>query len=73
MTDLATDIAGRVLTVDAAPGKPIAAGDTVIVVEAMKMEIAILAEHAGMVAAVMVAVDQMIEEGQVIARIEPAA
>jgi biotin carboxyl carrier protein len=73
MTDLATDIAGRVLTVNAAPGSPIAAGDTVIVVEAMKMEIAILAEHAGMVAAVMVAVDQMIEEGQVIARIEPAA
>jgi biotin carboxyl carrier protein len=72
MTDLATDIAGRVLTVRKAPGDTVRAGEAVIVVEAMKMEIAILAEHDGVIDAVLVRVDEMIDEDRIIARIRPA-
>jgi biotin carboxyl carrier protein len=73
MTDLATDIAGRVMSIAKAPGDPVSAGEAVIVVEAMKMEIGIVAEADGVVDAVLVAVDQMIDEDQVIARIRSAS
>lgn len=67
-----TDIAGTVFKILKAPGDGVAAGETVIIVEAMKMEIAIASEEDGRIASIDVAPDDMIEEDQVIATLEDA-
>ncbi|MGE3772644.1 MAG: urea carboxylase [Gammaproteobacteria bacterium] len=50
---VSTQVHGSVWQVLVAPGQCVAAGDTLVVVESMKMEIAIAAEHAGKVARVL--------------------
>lgn len=67
---IVTDIAGNVFKVLKAPGDHVAAGETVIIVEAMKMEIAIAAEEAGRLASVDVAEGDAVEEDQTVATLE---
>lgn len=67
---IVTDIAGNVFKVLKAPGDNVAEGETVIVVEAMKMEIAIAAEEAGRLASVDVAEGDAVEEDQTVATLE---
>ena len=45
-------------------------GDTIIIVESMKMEIPVEAEAAGTVRKLLVAVGEQIAEGQAVAEIE---
>lgn len=71
--DICTDTAGRVMELLKAPGDRVEAGETVMTVEAMKMEIPIAAERAGVIAAIAVAVDQMVEEDQAVASMDPDA
>ena len=49
------------LTVDV--GDAVALGDTVILLESMKMEIPVISEHTGTVSAVKVAVGDVVQEG----------
>ena len=42
-------VTGSVWQISVAPGTRVAAGDTLVIVEAMKMEVLILAEHAAVV------------------------
>ena len=48
-------------------GQSVQAGDTVIVIEAMKMEIPVVAPEAGTVASIDVAVGDAVESGAVLA------
>ena len=62
---------GRVVTVPVAIGETIEAGQTVVVLEAMKMENEIRAESSGRVALVDVAAGENVDIGQRLVRIEP--
>ncbi len=61
---------GTVLRVDAKSGEPIAAGQPVITLEAMKMEHQIVSPAAGIVAALNVTPGRQVEAGAVLAVIE---
>src|SRR5689334_13906907 len=61
---LAAPMPGSVLRVDAAPGDAVSAGDAVVVLEAMKMELAVQAPAAGVVRAVHVQPGDVVSAGQ---------
>ncbi|MFD7299042.1 carboxyl transferase domain-containing protein [Streptomyces sp. NPDC059897] len=56
-------MAGTVVAVEAEPGRLVAAGATLLVLEAMKMEHVVRAEHAGVVRAVRAAIGETVGEG----------
>lgn len=56
-----------ILKIEVAPGDRVEEGDTLIVLESMKMEIPVSAPRAGTVAAILVQEKQIVEEGQKIA------
>ena len=70
MITIASPIAGLVAAIEVAEGAAIEAGDTIIIVESMKMEIPVEAEAAGTVRKLLVAVGEQIAEGQAVAEIE---
>lgn len=51
-------------------GDTVSDGDTLVILESMKMEIPVLAEEAGVVAQLKVAEGDVIQEGDLIAVIE---
>jgi acetyl-CoA carboxylase biotin carboxyl carrier protein len=53
-------------------GAALGAGDEIVVLESMKMEIPVVAPVAGTVAEIRVAPDDVVQEGDVIAVIDPA-
>jgi acetyl-CoA carboxylase carboxyltransferase component len=57
----------------AAPGAPLAAGQAVVVLEAMKMEHELVAEAPGRLTALHVAVGDTVDEGQPVAELEAGA
>ena len=59
--------AGKVFKVEASVGQAVKAGDPVIILEAMKMEIPVVAPQDGTVASVNVAVGDAVESGDVLA------
>jgi biotin carboxyl carrier protein len=60
----------NVWKVVAAEGDAVADGDTLVILESMKMEIPVLAEGAGRLARLAVAEGDVIQEGDLIAVIE---
>ncbi len=60
---------GRVLAVDVAPGQAVAAGDRLLVLEAMKMEHRISARAAGVVGAVHVGEGDQVADGMLLVEI----
>ena len=63
---------GRVLALDVSVGQTVAAGDRLLVLEAMKMEHRLTAKLAGMVSAVHVAEGDQVGDGMVLVEIEGA-
>lgn len=59
--------AGKVFKVEASVGQSVKKGDAVIIIEAMKMEIPVVAPEDGTVASIDVAVGDAIEAGAVLA------
>ena len=59
--------AGKVFKIEANVGQSVQAGDAVVIIEAMKMEIPVVAPEAGTVASINVAVGDAIESGAVLA------
>jgi len=64
---------GLVVSLPRATGETVAAGDVVVVLEAMKMEHEVPAGAAGTVAAVAVTVGESVDEGQLLATLAPGA
>jgi glutaconyl-CoA/methylmalonyl-CoA decarboxylase subunit gamma len=61
---IVSQLAGTVVSVAVAVGEAVNAGDTLLIIEAMKMNTSIVAPRAGTVATVAVAAGAVIEEGQ---------
>lgn len=59
--------AGKVFKLEANVGQTVKKGDTVVIIEAMKMEIPVVAPEDGTVASINVAVGDAIESGAVLA------
>jgi biotin carboxyl carrier protein len=68
--EIKAQITGVVFQVTARPGDAVAAGDPVIVLESMKMEIPVEAPRAGSVAEMRVAEGQTVHEGETVAVLE---
>jgi biotin carboxyl carrier protein len=63
-------ITGKIISVDVKVGDVVKEGDTICVLESMKMENPILAPVDGTVTGVSVVVDQVVKPGEAIAVIE---
>ena len=61
---------GRVVLVQAAPGQAVNAGDVVLVIEAMKMELALKAPRDGVVAEIRAVAGEFVEADAVLASLE---
>lgn len=59
--------AGKVFKIEASVGQTVKRGDAVVIIEAMKMEIPVVAPEDGTVASVDVAVGDAVEAGHVLA------
>ena len=59
--------AGKVFKIEANVGQSVKKGDAVVIIEAMKMEIPVVAPEDGTVASIEVAVGDAIESGAVLA------
>jgi biotin carboxyl carrier protein len=62
-----SELNAMVWKIEVAAGQRVAAGDTLIVLEAMKMEIPVSAPRDATVAAILVAEKQMVAEGEALA------
>jgi acetyl-CoA carboxylase biotin carboxyl carrier protein len=51
------------------PGSAVAAGDALVILESMKMEIPVLTEHAGVVRELHVVEGEVLQEGDLIATV----
>ena len=58
---------GKILSVDKKIGDSVEAGQTIMILEAMKMENEIVAPQAGTIASMNVTVGQAVEAGEVLA------
>lgn len=70
--DVRAPLPARVVRVQAELGQVVTQGETLAVVEVMKMEIALTAPSAGTVAEILAAPDDMVAEGAVLVRLEQA-
>ena len=68
--DVLAEIAANVWQVPAAAGQVVAEGDTIAILESMKMEIPVLAEETGSVVKLHVAEGDVVQEGDLLAEIE---
>ncbi|MBS0320198.1 MAG: biotin/lipoyl-binding carrier protein [Proteobacteria bacterium] len=65
--ELKADVTGSVWKILATAGQQLAPGDTVMILESMKMEIPVIAEDGGTVAEIRVTEGSPVTEGQVVA------
>lgn len=65
--EVTASVPGKICKIEANVGAAVKAGDTVLVLEAMKMEISVVAPQDGTVASVNVAVGDAVESGDVLA------
>jgi acetyl-CoA carboxylase biotin carboxyl carrier protein len=63
VAEVAAHIAGVVWKIECAVGDQVAEGDTVVVLESMKMEMPVEAEEAGTVTEIRCAEGQAVQEG----------
>ena len=62
-----------VVSINTEPGQTVAKGDTLLVLEAMKMEMRVTAPVAGAVAAIEVSRNEQVDAGSALVRLKPAA
>ena len=65
--EITASVPGKVFKVEAAVGQAVKAGDNVVILESMKMEIPVVAPEDGTIASINVAVSDAIENGDVLA------
>ena len=69
-TEVRSDIAGKVWKIEAAIGDALAADDTILILESMKMEIPVAAPVGGRLVEIQVAEEDVVGEGDVVAVLE---
>lgn len=67
MHEIRAEITANVWMVTAEEGRMVAEGDEICILESMKMEIPVLAEEAGVIGEISVAVGDVVREGDIIA------
>jgi acetyl-CoA carboxylase biotin carboxyl carrier protein len=70
VAEVRAEMVANVWKVVAAEGDSVADGDTLVILESMKMEIPVLAEDAGTITTLAVAEGDVVQEGDLIAVIE---
>jgi acetyl-CoA carboxylase biotin carboxyl carrier protein len=70
VAELRAEMVANVWKVVASQGDAVAEGDTIVILESMKMEIPVLAECAGTLRELSVSEGQVVQEGDVIAVID---
>ena len=70
MAEVRAEMVANVWKVIAAEGQQIGAGDTLVILESMKMEIPVLAEDTGTLSKLNVAEGDVVQEGDLIAVID---
>jgi len=65
-----TEVAGRVCALPLEAGASVGDGEDIAFVEAMKMEIPVASPAAGKLKSLLVAIDDMVAEGQIVAIVE---
>ncbi len=70
MSEVRAEMVANVWKVVAAEGETVADGDTLVILESMKMEIPVLAEDPGTLTKLAVAEGDVVQEGDLIAVIE---
>ncbi|MGZ4460744.1 MAG: biotin/lipoyl-binding carrier protein [Nocardioidaceae bacterium] len=68
--DIVAEMAANVMKVVVSAGQAVAAGDTVVLLESMKMEIPVLTERAGTIAAVKVSEGDVVQEGDILVTVD---
>ena len=67
MAEVLAEMVANVWKIVASQGDAVAEGDTIVILESMKMEIPVLAESAGTLTELRVTEGQVVQEGDVIA------
>jgi acetyl-CoA carboxylase biotin carboxyl carrier protein len=70
MSEVRAEMVANVWKVVAAEGDAVADGDTLVILESMKMEIPVLAEDSGTLTTLAVAEGDVVQEGDLIAVID---
>ena len=68
--EVKSEITGTVWQVKSRPGDKVESGDTLVVIESMKMEIPVITEDPGKVKEILVKEKDPVAEGQVVAILE---
>lgn len=68
--DINSEMTGSIWKILVAAGQQVAEGDTLILIEAMKMEIPVVATDAGTVSEILVAEGDMVSDGDIVIRLE---
>ena len=65
--EISASVPGKICKVEVSVGQAVKAGDTVVIVESMKMEIPVVAPQDGTIASVNVAAGGAVESGDILA------
>jgi acetyl-CoA carboxylase biotin carboxyl carrier protein len=65
-TEICAEMVANVIQIVVGPDDEVAAGATLLVLESMKMEIPVLAEHGGTVTEVRVTEGDVVQEGDIL-------
>ena len=68
--EIKSEITGTVWKLQTQPGERVEEGDTLIVIESMKMEIPVISTEDGKLVEILVKEEQPVSEGQAVAVIE---
>lgn len=68
--EIRAEMVSSVWKVLVSPGTKVRAGDTLVILESMKMEIPVLTERSGMVKELHVVEGEVLQEGDLIATVE---
>ncbi len=69
MPEIRADMVANVMEIYVSEGDTVAIGDTIVLLESMKMEIPVIAENAGTVTRVAVSIGDVVQEGDLIIEI----
>ena len=70
MADVVAEMVANVWRVLVSPGETVAAGDPLVILESMKMEIPVISDSAGTVTSLAVNEGDVVQEGDLIAVID---